>query len=497
MNDHTPAASASLGSPSAWQMARRWGLLLLLAALVGGAIAYWLTGTLTPTYRATATLLVAQQQEEGVLQRADLETSALLAGTLADLVTVRPVLEQAAADQRLPSDAGAIAEAVEVAQDGQLITITASDEDPGTARDIANVLAQTFVASPEAARSSGGGATPAVSIVDPARAPTAPEAPNRLLNAMLGAGLAFALCLGLVALYEFLDQAITRPQEVTDLIGLPTLARLPADRAAARPAEYLALARGPDTPLAEEYRTARTVLRHVLLPQADEGPSRRVVVFTSATEGEGKTSVVANLAVAFGLAGYRALVLDADLRRPAMHQVFGVDNREGLTTLLTADRPADWVVQPTAHPGVSVITSGPLSLVRTAGSSASAADLLGSPELRAVVADVRRQFDVVLVDTPPALEASDAAAVAEVSDAVVLVLRAGHTGASELCETVERLAPSGAPLVGVILNRVRASHRARAHAPAGAAMVSLPSAQREPRRPAVQPATVEDPRSRT
>lgn len=491
-----------MNMPTAWTLARRWGWLLLLAAIAGGASAIMISRQATPTYSATTTLLVSQQQPNGVFQPQDLQISALLASAMTELITVRPVMERAAADPRLNLSPEEITEALDVSQvGGQLISLTATHRDPVVARDIANVVVDAFIASPETGL---GQIAMAVSVLEPATIPTSPTGPASTMNGMLGALLGFAACLGLVVLYEYLDRSVSRPEQVYELTGLPTVGMLPDAGKAKQPSDYLAVALKPKSRAAEEYRVARTNLKHVLLPTEDDSLERRVVTFTSASEDEGKTTSVANLALVFGLAGYRTLVIDADLRRPALHGVFDLDNRDGLTTLLRSDHPTSARgVQTTPHTGVSVLTSGPLSLLGGVEET-NPSDVLDSPRMRSLLQEFRGQYDVILVDTPPVREASDASVVATLSDALVLVVRAGQTSPEQLGEAVDRLSSSACPIVGVILNRVRGRRSISGYHSAGPArpsVVSLPAAVRpeqartESRRhPAVQAAAVEEPR---
>ncbi|MCK9486807.1 MAG: polysaccharide biosynthesis tyrosine autokinase [Dehalococcoidia bacterium] len=469
-----------MNMPTAWTLARRWGWLLLLATVVGGLSAVMLSRSATPTYQATTTLLVSQQGQDGVLQPQDLQISSLLTTALTELITVRPVMERAAADPRLDMSPGEVAGSLEVEQaGGQLLRLTATHGDPVVAANLANVVVEAFMSSTEAGL---GQIAPAVSVLEAAAVPSAPADTGSMMSGMLGALLGFSLCLGLVVLYEYLDRSVSRPQQVYDLTGLPTVAMLPDAGRTKQHVDYLAVAAQPKSRAAEEYRAARTNLKHVLLPREDDSLERQVITFTSAGEGEGKTTSVANLALVFGLAGYRTLVVDADLRRPALHEVFALDNREGLTSVLRSERTAAGQgVQETMHTGVSVLPSGPLSLLGAGAQQANPADLLDSSRMRSLLQAFREEYDVILVDTPPAREASDASVVASLSDALVLVLRSGRTSPEHLGEAVERLASSGCPIVGVILNRVR-GRQAGGHvygpSPTRASIVSLPAAVR-------------------
>jgi receptor protein-tyrosine kinase len=174
-----------------------------------------------------------------------------------------------------------------------------------------------------------------------------------------------------------------------------------------------------------------------------------VLVFTSAGSGEGKTSTVTNLAIALAEVGRKVVMIDGDLRRPRLHEIFDIPNTWGLKDLLRDAVPLDEscpteaLVKPTRVPGVSVLTSGPGSF--------NAASLLYSPRVEALLKRLRRSFDIILIDTPPMTHFPDARFLARLADGVVLVVRAGQTSCDAARATKERLRNDGANLLGTIL----------------------------------------------
>ena len=429
------------------RIARRWWWLFALTVVLGGVSAYLLSGFMTPTYRATTTMLVVQQQEPGAVQYHDIQTASLLANTFSRLITVRPVLEQAIDQGELGLTPGELRDNLEVRQvdDAQLIEVIGSASDPQVAQQIANTVAEVFIASPEADLTRG---TAEVSIVEPADAPATPASPRPLVNAALGAILALVACAGLVAVFEYFDDAVKNPQQVLELTGLPTVGRLQDFGQTSTPGGQLQVALRPQSALTEEYRAARTNLRQALLPREDGGFQRSVVLVTSAVAGEGKSTTVANLGLVFGMAGHRTLVVDADLRRPTLHRIFSVDNSEGLTTLLLSARPSiERTIQPTPHSGVAFLPAGPIP--------SNPAELLGSSRMRSLLHELRSRYDIILIDTSPALQVTDASGLATLADSLVVVARHGKTRNHDLRATVEDLAGSGCAFAGVVFNRVK------------------------------------------
>jgi len=171
----------------------------------------------------------------------------------------------------------------------------------------------------------------------------------------------------------------------------------------------------PRSPISEAFRTLRTNLEFSSL----DHPLRTMVV-TTATSEEGKSTTLANLAVIMAEGGKRVILVDCDLRRPALHDIFGVPNDEGLTTMLRDDAALnDPPLQKIGLEGLALLPSGPLP--------ANPAVLLGSRRMREVIATLRERADLVLFDAPPVVAVTDAAVLAAQTDGVLLVLRAGST----------------------------------------------------------------------
>jgi non-specific protein-tyrosine kinase len=199
----------------------------------------------------------------------------------------------------------------------------------------------------------------------------------------------------------------------------------------------------PRSPISEAYRTLRTNLDFASLDQA-----LKTLVVTSAGVSEGKSTMLANLAVVSAQAGRRVVLVDADLRRPTLHEVFGLDNEVGLTTLMMDEAAlASPPLQDTGIEGLSVLTSGPLP--------PNPAELMGSRRMEEVVAVLADQADQVFFDTPPVVAVTDAAVLATKVDGVLLVIRAGKTRREYARTAVQRLEQINARLIGTVLTDVQ------------------------------------------
>ena len=421
------------------RLAGRWWWVLVLGALIGAGSAYAVSQLMTPIYRATATLLVNQTQIPGVIAYNDVLTSERLTKTYRELITQRPVLEDVAERASPVITTAELASMVDVAvvPDTQLLRLSVQHEDPAVAQDLANAVASAFIAN----NGDDGLSRPGtVSIVEPAQAPADPVSPRTMLNAIIGGVAGLLLVCVLAVVYEYLDDTIKTPEDAEAAGDLPTLGgvpRYPQMRAAPQGLVVASPHRGP---AAEAYRVLRTNLQFSTL-------DARTLLITSACPGEGKTTTVANLAVALAQTGLKVIVVDSDLRRPTLHRFFGLSNAAGLTSALVS--PATDVsvfLQQTDLKDLSLMASGP--------TPPNPSELLSSSRMDATVDALRRQADIVLFDSPPVLAVADAAVLAGKMDSTMLVVDSGRTRAHALRRAAETLARSRTKVVGVVLNKL-------------------------------------------
>jgi len=330
-----------------------------------------------------------------------------------------------------------------------------------------------------------------IHIIDRALVPGGPFRPSLRQDLTYGLLLGLLLGIGSALLIEFLDRTIKTPEEIERRLALPTLAVIPDLNEAARGYGYLArygyayggeprerprvrprkVAKGakggpallekkkggaiestqielvpherPRTPISEAYRSLRTAL---LLSSADE---LKIVAVTSAEASEGKTATAANLAVVLAQLGRQVLVVDCDLRKPRMHQVFKVSNRVGLVNQLTGGIDSEEMFLPTEVPNLYVTPSGPIP--------PNPSEILASDRMREWLKQARSRFDFVIVDTPPALAVTDATIVGAFADGVVLTLASAKVTREEARACRDRLRMADVRVLGAVLNRYRAT----------------------------------------
>lgn len=202
------------------------------------------------------------------------------------------------------------------------------------------------------------------------------------------------------------------------------------------------MASNPHSPISESYRTLRT---NIEFSQVDE--ELKVIMISSASPGEGKSTTAVNLAAAYANAGNKVLLIDADLRKPTIHYTFNLTNRVGLTCLLTGQNISEETARPTHIEGLSVITSGP--------TPPNPSELLASRKMRMLMEEWKRQYDVILLDTPPILAVTDAQIVAHLTDGTVMVLHSGKIKRDMVRKAKASLEHVNAKILGVVLNNVK------------------------------------------
>ena len=298
-----------------------------------------------------------------------------------------------------------------------------------------------------------------IRVVDSARVPLSPTSPNIPRN--IGLGVILGLCggVGLAFLLESLDNTVRTAEQAELASGLPTLGVVPqflrADAPRLQPAK-LNLASGdsttrraeliaqlrPNSEAAECYRSLRT---SILLSALDSPP--KVLLVTSPLPQEGKTTTSVNCAIVLAQRGSRVLLVDADLRRPGVHRAFGFDRKGGLSTVLAGSTPIESVIKSYPDvPNLSILPAGP--------PPPHPAELLDASKMRSLIAEWRKEYDHVIIDTPPALSVTDPVILSVEADSIILVIRSGKTTKDALRRAGELLWQVNARVMGIVVNGI-------------------------------------------
>jgi tyrosine-protein kinase len=286
----------------------------------------------------------------------------------------------------------------------------------------------------DAALMTGG-----VEMVTPAAVPASPFKPKPLRAGLMAAGLGLFFGAIVAFVVEYLDDSVKDKDEVERLVpGLSVIGLIPAvvEWTAEDEPKVISIDE-PRSPAAEAYRTVRTSIQFLALESRI-----RTLEVTSAGPREGKTTTIANLGVALARAGQRVVVVCGDLRRPRLHEFFGLDNSTGLTSVLLGV-----ALQPAPNQArLSVLASGPLP--------PDPSELLSSHRTVEVLTSLQTEADIVLIDAPPVLPVTDALVLSGRVDATLVVCLAGATTRKDVTRTMELLNQVDAPVVGAVLNGV-------------------------------------------
>lgn len=280
-------------------------------------------------------------------------------------------------------------------------------------------------------------------ILAKAGVPGAPVSPKPARDGALGAALGLLLGVGLAFLFDYLDDSIKERSDLERAVGgaLPVVGEIPVIAAwKKKTGPYLVSAADPDSAAAEAYRTLRTSVQFLGIDK-----EIRSFQITSARAQEGKTTTLANLAVSLARAGRKVVVVCGDLRRPRVHEFFGLSNQLGLTSVLLGEaKISDAVQWIPSEPRLAVLASGP--------PPPNPSELLASPRVREIIETLGRGADILLFDSPPVLPVSDAMVIAGLVDATLLVACANLSSRRAVHRACELLRQVDAPLVGLILN---------------------------------------------
>ena len=303
-----------------------------------------------------------------------------------------------------------------------------------------------------------------ISIIDPAEITRNPVSPKTKMNLILAFIFGSFGGIGLCFVLEYLDNTIKGPDDVERLAKLPSLgiiSYLPIDSSEG---EKIKIYGGSDSPIyetlpdikevalinhlypklfiAEDYRTVRTSL---LLSHVNSPP--RIIAFTSALPKEGKTTTVTNIAVSFAQLEKKVLLIDTDLRKPRLHQIFNAKNDKGVVGYLTGRYSLEEAVQPTSIDHIVLLTSGYIP--------PNPAELLNSERMRMLLEEVKEIYDVILIDTSPVMAVVDPVITTFLADTTVFIVRAGKTTNKNFVYAIEELRKANVDISGVVFNEVK------------------------------------------
>lgn len=276
-------------------------------------------------------------------------------------------------------------------------------------------------------------------IVEDADIPLIPSSPKKGRNILLGLILGIFGGVGLAFFIEYLDNTVKTPEEAEQQLGLPMLGTIDRFKIDAKNSGAdLVCIDAEQRAVAEGFRSLRT---SVLLSSSGKPP--KAVIVTSSLPGEGKTTISSNLAGTIALAGQRVLLIDVDMRKPRLHKIFDLDNRNGLSTVLSGVSSND-LVQRGPVENLSIITAGPLP--------PNPSELLSSDALPNLLREMRERFDMIIMDAAPVIAVTDTLIASKHVDAVILVAKSADTTYDAIRKSIKLLSDVGANVLGLVIN---------------------------------------------
>jgi len=314
-----------------------------------------------------------------------------------------------------------------------------------TNRELYNALLQRM----KEAGVSAGITACNIQVVDRAEVPIEPFRPNKPLNLFLAIMVGLFLGVGLAFLFEYFDNTVKTPEDVEELIQLPSFGMIPEiscerrrslDNGTFYPVELVTFCHSKSI-LSEAYRNIRT---SILLSFSERPPKK--IAFSSPNPAEGKTTTVINTAIALAQTGARVLIIDSDMRKPRVHTIFGEENGMGLSNFLSGNTELKSTIRRSDVPNLFYIPSGPIP--------PNPSELLGSNLFKSTIQFLGEKFDHIVLDSPPVLGFADSIILSTFVDGIVLVVQGGKTPRETLQRTKDILYQVNARILGVVINRV-------------------------------------------
>jgi capsular exopolysaccharide synthesis family protein len=438
---------------------RLW--IIVMTAMVTTGVVVGFSLLQPPRFEASVKVLVGQERatDDDAIDVFDLQQ---LTQTVNELALTRPISETVVRRLNLTTSPEALRDSLEVQQIDvtQFIQIDYTDTNPARAQRVANTTGEVLSEQISEINATGNVSLSAT-VAERATLPDEPSSPHPIRNGALALVAGSLLGMTLALLLDSLDGSWRSPEELEQFSAKPNLGVIPRatiPKAKASKSRRQKNTKGTDDQpfhesmvtlldpagtAAEAYRTVRT---NLLFSFVDE--SLKVIVVSSAISGEGKSTVCANLGMTLAEAGKSTLLLDCDLRKPNMHNVLGLRNVFGLVDVLAGHRNLREVLHELPA-GPKVITSGTVP--------PNALNLLGSERFAKLLAQVRQEFDYVLLDSPPIKGGSDAAILAHRGDGMLFVVDAQNTRRWVLQGSLRSLERTGVNVLGTIMNKVEPS----------------------------------------
>ncbi|WP_120003297.1 polysaccharide biosynthesis tyrosine autokinase [Nesterenkonia muleiensis] len=421
---------------------KNWIVIIALMLLGAGAAATY-SFVQTPLYESTNRVMFSSQAGDtiGEQQQGNVYTEARMASYV-ELATTPRVLDPVIEELGLDESATSLANRLDVTNSTNttIISLTATDENPVFAADVANAASVSLTEAVNEAETLPGSEQAPVNITQvtqaqPAATPSSPQIP---LNVALGALVGLALGVGVAVLRATLDTRIRSLRDLQQVTDQPVIGAIPMDpQAKTRP---IIMKEDPQDPRSEAFRSLRTNLQFIEL---DGG---KVFTITSSVSREGKSTTAVNLAIALADAGKNTILIDGDLRKPKVAEYLGIEGAVGLTDVLIGRADVEDVFQQWGDRPLLVLPAGKIP--------PNPSELLGSQQMRTLLDTVAETADAVIIDAPPLLPVTDAAVLATETDGAIVAVAASRITRQQLSQALDNLENVGAKVAGIALTMI-------------------------------------------
>lgn len=413
--------------------------IILMFIIISGVFSFYI---ITPEYETFTTLMVGKPkdyQTEDPIDYDDLMLNQKLVHTYGVLVKSRDVSDQVIENLNLKLDYEEFGKKVNVnlVEDTEIIKIEVRDKNPKLATRIANETAKVFMASVKNFMKVEN-----IQVIDKAQVPKRPIKPKPLLNISIAAVLGLMISIFIILLMEFLDNTIKDPDDIEEKLNMNLMGVIPKFKN-----EKIVTLENPKSPISESYRTIRT---NIEFSNIDE--KIKTISVTSSIQGEGKSTLVSNLASTMAQANKNVLIIDADLRRPRISKIFNIEKRQGLTNLIIKEDLLleDLVYRNKNIDNLSILSSGPIP--------PNPSELLSSDKMKKIINKAKEEYDFIIIDTPPIKAVTDGAIISTLVDSSIIVVESGETDIRLVRESKEQLEKVNANILGVVINKVSRSN---------------------------------------
>jgi capsular exopolysaccharide synthesis family protein len=422
---------------------RRWQVVLLLG-IMGGLLGYAYAATLPTMYRATSSVFVSSPKGDTTNELVQGFTfTEKLVQSFSQLATTPAVLQPVIDSLELDVTPAALARNVSASTplNTVIVEVTVVNRSAEQSALIANAVTRSLATIGQDLAPEGPNGDPSVTLetVSTAQPPLSPFSPNLML--LVATGVLLGLTAGAVfaVLRDMFDTRVRDEKDLARVSDAPLLGKI--GRKARRDPAGIVMRTMPRSTVAESYRRIQTNLEFI---DVDHRP--RTIVVTSSVTGDGKTTTAVNLALALAERSGRVLLIDADLRRPSVAQVCGVEAEVGLTTVLVGSITAEDAIVP-CGPSLSVLSAGAVP--------PNPGQLLSSETMRTLIHTLASRYEYIVIDSPPLLATTDALGLAHIADGAIVVARSRFTRRNQLKDTIDSLDNVNAKVLGIVLNQVK------------------------------------------